>query len=244
MSEINQQNIANIINAQGTSPFVLICEHASHYIPTNFNNLGLTEQQITSHIGWDIGAQALSEQLSALLNAPLILQTYSRLLYDCNRPVTELSAIPEKSEETIIPGNCNLSSIEKEARARDYYYPFHRSVSQFLDEREASIIVTIHSFNPIYRGIERTVDIGIINDIDPTWAASLTAAAQQTPNIEVAQNQPYSAADGVTHTLQLHGRDRSIDNVMIEVKNNLIDCATGQQYFAKLLNNLLRENHP
>ncbi|NQZ31771.1 MAG: N-formylglutamate amidohydrolase [Oceanospirillaceae bacterium] len=245
MLDINNQSIANIINAQGDSRFVIICEHASHFIPSEYQNLGLNQTQILSHIGWDIGAQALSEQLSKLLNAPLIVQTHSRLLYDCNRPPSAASAVPEQSETTIIPGNTNLTPAQKQARADSFYYPFHQSVSDFLDHRQSktnSIIVTIHSFNAIYNGVERDVDIGFIEDLDPSWSKALTLATEQIPGIKGAQNLPYSAFDGVTHTLQMHGTNRSLANVMIEVKNNLIDSAPGQLHFALLLDKLLREN--
>lgn len=245
MLDINNQNIANIINAQGDSRFVIICEHASHVIPPQYNNLGLSQAQVLSHIGWDIGAQALSENLSKLLNAPLIVQTHSRLLYDCNRPPSAASAIPKQSETTKIPGNHNLTSEQKQGRADLYYYPFHQSISDFLDQRQShinSIIVTIHSFNPTYNGVERDLDIGFIEDLDPRWSQALTLASQQIPGVKGVQNQPYSVADGVTHTLQMHGTNRSLANVMIEVKNNLIDSATGQQHYAFLLEKLLREN--
>jgi len=241
------QDIATIINPNGKSDFVIICEHASCHIPDHYQGLGLAQDKIESHIGWDIGAQALSEKLAQQLDAPLIVQTHSRLLYDCNRPPSSKSAIPSKSETTLIPGNSQLSSAQKQARADAYYYPFHQSIRNFLDKRatvQDSIIVTIHSFNPIYNALERKLDIGIIHDLDIAWANKLTQAAQTLQHVQTSLNEPYSAADEVTHTLQLHGTNRSLANVMIEVKNNLIDTPTGQQLFADLLEKLLRENRP
>ena len=88
------------------------------------------------------------------------------------------------------------------------------------------------------------MDIGIINDQDLAWAQALTASAQNIQNISVKLNEPYSAKDGVTHTLQLHGRDRQLNNVMIEIKNNLITDHEGQLKFAKILAKLLLENLP
>lgn len=138
MQETQNSSIANIINPLGRSRYVLICEHASHYIPPQYNNLGLPKTAIQRHIGWDIGAQAVAVEMSKLLDAPLVLQTCSRLLYDCNRPPTDPSAITEMSESTPIPGNCHLSDAQKQARAEQIYYPFHQSISQLLDERQAT----------------------------------------------------------------------------------------------------------
>jgi len=244
--DLTHQNIANIINPNGKSDFVLICEHASCHIPEQYQDLGLTQDQIHTHIGWDIGAQGLSEKLALQLDAPLIVQTHSRLLYDCNRPPSSKTAVPSKSESTHIPGNSALSSQQKQARADAFYYPFHQSISEFLDTRAGknTYIVTIHSFNPIYKGVERSLDMGIIHDLDTAWAEKLTLAAQSINDVQTLLNEPYSAADEVTHTLQLHGTNRSIPNVMIEIKNNVIDSSAGQQKYAGLLKQLLQHNPP
>ncbi len=247
MLDINNHSIADIINPNGDSRFFIICEHASNHIPSQYRQLGLNNEQINLHIGWDIGARAVAEKLAKILNAPLVLQSHSRLLYDCNRPPSAKSAIPEVSESTTIPGNLNLSSAQKQARADTIYYPFHQSISDLLDKRQEkinSLIVTIHSFNPIYNGVERPLDLGIINDQNEPWAKQLTIAAQANNQLTVELNQPYSASDGVTHTLQLHGRHRQLPNVMIEVKNNLIVSRRGQEKFAIILAQLLQENLP
>ncbi len=245
MPDINNSKVAKVINEHGDSNFFIICEHASKHIPDGYKNLGLTSEQIEQHIGWDIGAEQLARYLAEILNAPLVLQTQSRLLYDCNRPPSAESSIVQVSDNTEIPGNLNLSDAEKKARADEIYYPFHRRVSQLLDkraEKTRNIIVTIHSFNPILKGVRRQLDIGFINAEDPSWAEKLVASGQQYTELSIKQNQPYSAADGVTHTLELHGSARHLENVMIEVNNSLISDAAGQRKFANILAGLLREN--
>ncbi|MCJ8300368.1 MAG: N-formylglutamate amidohydrolase [Pseudomonadales bacterium] len=245
MPDIKGSKVAKIINRHGDSPFFIICEHASSHIPDCYKNLGLTGEQVQRHIGWDIGAEQLARNLALILNAPLVLQTHSRLLYDCNRPPSAASAIVQMSDGTEIPGNKNLSASEKRDRADDIYVPFHRSITELLDQRATksrNIIVTIHSFNPILQGVQRQLDIGFINAADPSWAETLAAAGQQYTELSIKQNQPYSSADGVTHTLEIHGSARDIENVMIEVKNTLISDAKGQRKFATILADLLRAN--
>ncbi|MGB1238041.1 MAG: N-formylglutamate amidohydrolase [Pseudomonadales bacterium] len=241
MQDKNNNSVAQVINPQGRAKFTLICEHASNHIPEQYNNLGLPREALDRHIAWDIGAEAVARALSQHLDAPLILQTQSRLLYDCNRPPSAQDAIPALSETTKIPGNENLSTQARAQRADDIYYPFHRAISTLLDQRGESIIVTIHSFTPSYRGEYRGVDIGIINDTDARWAQALTEIAQRQSDYNVRLNEPYSAADGVTHTLQLHGTARGNSNVMIEIKNTLISTPPGQQAFAQLLATMLEE---
>lgn len=40
-----------IINPYGESAIVLVCEHASSLVPMRLNNLGLTADQLNSHVG-------------------------------------------------------------------------------------------------------------------------------------------------------------------------------------------------
>ena len=60
------------------------------------------------HIAWDIGIAGVAEQMSKHLDAHLIVQRYSRLVIDCNRPPGVPSSIPERSEDTVVPGNLAL----------------------------------------------------------------------------------------------------------------------------------------
>ena len=66
------------------------------------------------HIAWDIGIAGVTERLSAVLDATAVLQTYSRLVIDCNRDPSWPSAMPEISEHTPIPGNIGLSQQDRE----------------------------------------------------------------------------------------------------------------------------------
>ena len=87
-----------VINGDGKSPVVLVCEHAGKVMPKALGSLGLPPADLVRHIAWDIGAEAVSRQLAQALDAPLILQRYSRLAYDCNRPPEADAAMPAVSE--------------------------------------------------------------------------------------------------------------------------------------------------
>ena len=98
-----------LVNARGDSPFVLACEHAGRRIPKALDSLGLSRSDLIRHIAWDIGAEQVARRMSTLLRAPLVLQRYSRLVYDCNRPPDAIDAMPAVSELTAIPGNQGIS---------------------------------------------------------------------------------------------------------------------------------------
>ena len=87
------------------APFVIICDHAGRAIPRSLGSLGLSEDQLTTHIAWDAGAVGVALRLGAALGACTVWQRYSRLVIDCNRPLDAADSIARRSERTVIPGN-------------------------------------------------------------------------------------------------------------------------------------------
>ncbi|MBO9098927.1 MULTISPECIES: N-formylglutamate amidohydrolase [unclassified Rhizobium] len=230
----------------GRSPVVVICEHASSRLPERFGDLGLSEEARNSHIAWDPGALAVARGLSRNLDAPLVYQRFSRLIYDCNRPPESPAAMPEVSEIYDIPGNRQLDSEERRARTEALYVPFHQRIRDLLLRRTAlgmaSVIVTIHSFTPIYDGRYREVELGILHDTDERLANRMLALAGEAPLYRTERNQPYGPQHGVTHTLQLHGVSNDLKNVMIEVRNDLIVDDVGQGVMADYLTGLIQRS--
>jgi predicted N-formylglutamate amidohydrolase len=232
-----------VVNAYGPSHIFLVCEHAGRAIPRKLGTLGLSESELERHIAYDIGAESLARRLSRLLDAPLVLQRYSRLVQDCNRPPDAPSAMPEVSETIQIPGNAGLTADERAARTAAIYEPFHAAVTRLLDSRQASgrdpIFVAIHSFTPIYKGMTRHLDAGILHDRDRRYADHLIATLSRHGDIKVRRNEPYGPEDGVTHTLNLHAGRRGLLNAMIEIRNDLITEEVGQSAWSGRLAQVL-----
>jgi predicted N-formylglutamate amidohydrolase len=230
--------VVEIVNPQGAGGVVVVCEHASNFIPPEYHDLGLGKAERISHIAWDPGAMAVARELSARLNAVLIAQRISRLVYDCNRPPEAPSAVPEKSEIHRIPGNAGLDPAERRARAEAVYFPFRAVLSATIDQHVATgrspAIVTIHSFTPVFRGVRREVEIGLLHDVDSRLVDAMLAR-DGAPGFEVRRNEPYGPADGVTHTLIDQALPRGLANVMIEIRNDLIADGGDQQRFGALL---------
>lgn len=237
-----EEGPAVLVNETGTSPLVLICEHASNRLPKSLGSLGLNPEDLTRHIAWDIGAEAVARLISGRLDAPLILQRYSRLAYDCNRPPEAHDAMPGLSEVFTIPGNQNLSPAQKLARIEGIYRPFHAAVSRLLDQRAAAgqptLLVSIHSFTPVYKGKRRTLELGILHDRQPGLAVRLMAGFA---DVDARLNEPYGPQDGVLHTLNLHGATRGLDHAMIEIRNDLISHAPGQKAWAEKIGAVLEQ---
>ncbi|VAW24494.1 FIG00450509: hypothetical protein, partial [hydrothermal vent metagenome] len=229
------------INGSGAGPIVLVCEHASRHIPKYFNGLGLADEVKASHIAWDPGALDLAKCLSSKFDAPLVHSNISRLVYDCNRGEGEASAMTARSELFDVPGNTNISTSEAQARIEQIYNPFSFALDKVITEKKSSsaepsgaepsiappLLVTIHSFTPVYFGQKRDVEIGILHSSDSQLADEMLSLAPMFGDIKIERNQPYGPADGVAHTLEEHGIKNNLPNVMIEVRNDLLANSEG-----------------
>lgn len=232
---------AHVLNANGRGTVVLVCEHASNFVPAALGSLGLGEDALVSHAAWDIGALEVARHMMAALDAPLVASRVSRLVYDCNRPPEAADAITEKSERFEIPGNRELTAEARDSRVRDVYRPFQQALADTLAARsEPVLLATIHSFTPVYLGKTRQVELGLLHDADDRVAAAMMQVASDHTGMRVELNQPYSAADGVTHTLREHAVPAGIPNVMIEIRSDFIDTPEGAQRVAGELVALLR----
>ena len=236
------------LNVHGQSDLLLVCEHASNKLPDSLGTLGLPPEALNAHIAWDPGALAVSLRISQMLDAALIYQNFSRLVYDCNRPPEAADAMPARSEVFDIPGNASLSVAERAARTAEIYEPFRTALSGAIRQRKVagreSILVTIHSFTPVYRGVEREVEVGILHDADARLADRMLAVATREQRYRTRRNEPYGPADGVTHTLKEHALANGLLNVMIEIRNDLIGDEAGQEVMAGFLAGLIRESLP
>ena len=218
---------------------ILVCEHASNLVPASYGGLGLTADQRRAHIAWDCGALGLSRALMARLAATLVHAPVSRLVQDCNRAPDMPGAMPARSELHDIPGNAAISAADRLARTQAIYLPFHSALHALIARRIAlglrPVVISVHSFTPVYFGTPRRVEFGVIHDADAALAVAIHRAAQHLTRLHTALNAPYSAADDVTHTLRLQATPYGLPNAMLEVRNDLIASPEAEQAMADQL---------
>jgi len=232
-------SVVTIDTPDAPGPFVLVCEHAAAHIPAALDHLGLTPVAQRAHIAWDPGALGLAQALATRLAAPLVHAGVSRLVYDLNRPPHAPGAMPATSEIFDIPGNADLTPEDRLARTEAFYLPFHAALRDLLARRLArgmpTILVTVHSFTPVWFGTRRAVELGVIHDAQDRFARAVTETARAATDLDVRMNEPYCAADGVTHTLALHATPLGLDHVMLEVRNDLLETGPAQTGMADRL---------
>jgi predicted N-formylglutamate amidohydrolase len=206
----------------------------------------LPERELERHIAWDIGASGLARQLSKLLDAWLILQNYSRLVIDCNRPLTSPDSIATRSEDTEIPGNIGVSSAQASQRARHVFEPYHARIRAELDRRVAlrnpPTLIFVHTFTPIFRGVARRWHAGVLHHRDTRIAAPLLAALRREPSLVIGDNEPYAADPRTDYGLVEHGERRGLLHVELEVRQDLVADEIGQREWAERLARLLNES--
>ncbi len=228
-----------------SSPYLVVCDHAGRAIPAALGSLGLPESELERHIAWDIGVAGLGERLARELGAWLILQRYSRLVIDCNRPLTSPDSIVKQSEHTIVPGNLAVSPEEAQARADSIFEPYHARIRSELAERSArgaaTTLIFLHSFTPEFKSVKRAWHAGVLYNRDRRLAEPLLRALRAEPELQVGDNEPYAASEATDYGLVEHGERRGLPHVELEVRQDLLLSADGQQLWAARLARLLRQ---
>jgi predicted N-formylglutamate amidohydrolase len=233
------------LNAAGRSPFLLTCDHYGRLIPRMLGDLGLGESELARHIACDIGIAGVAETLSKQLDAHLVAQRYSRLVIDCNRPPHVASSIPIISEATTIPGNEGLTHEARAARRTQIFEPYHRRIDEVIDQRIAAgqptVLVSLHSFTPVYAGIARPWHVGTLYHRDTKLPPLLLKLFRSEGDLVVGDNEPYAVSDETDYTIPVHGEARSLMNSGIEIRQELIGHQAGQQQWAERLAQIFGE---
>jgi predicted N-formylglutamate amidohydrolase len=232
-------------NAGGSSPFLLTCDHYGRLIPKALGYLGVAASELDRHIAWDIGIAEVAEQLAKRVGAHLIAQRYSRLVIDCNRPPCAASSIPVLSEATAIPGNEGLSRPAAEARRSAIFDPYHRRIAEAIDrrlrDRRPTVLVSLHSFTPVYAGVARPWHIGTLYHRDTHLAPLLLKLLRAEGDLVVGDNEPYAVSDATDYTIPVHGEARGLMNSGIEIRQDLIGDVPGQAQWAERLARIFGE---
>ena len=212
---------------------LIIADHASNYIPKEYNNLGLPDYFLNNHITFDIGVKELGLDLSNRLKCKVIQGKYSRLLIDLNRDLNDPTIIPEIVDGKIIPGNIELSKSELRLRVRTIYNKYHNEIDQIIKNEKVKVILSIHSFNPIFKNKKRFLKFGILSNEDKNLS-SIIIDQLRLQKFNVGDNKPYKG-NLIGDSMYRHGLRNKLPHALIEVRNDLLSNPTKIKSVSRLL---------
>lgn len=225
-----------VYRPRGHARILIVCDHAGLRVPRALGDLGIPHSELERHIGWDIGIAGVVRGMADALDATAILQPYSRLVIDCNRQPGAAASIPVISENTEIPGNDRLVAEEIAARRSEIFQPYHARITAELDAREKAgqppMLVSMHSFTPVYKGVARPWHVGTLYNRHAWLAGIVFDLLREDRALTVGNNEPYMVSDEVDYTIPVHGEQRGLPHVGIEIRQDLIGAQAGQREWA------------
>ena len=211
------------IPAVKNTPLFIFGDHASKHIPAEYDNLGLSGDDLTRHIAWDIGTETIVRELCAHFGCAGQVAGVSRLVIDLNRDPEAAGLIPVTSDGTDIDANKNLSGAARQDRIDRFYGPYHAAVGTALDRLEDPLVLSVHSFTPQPKtGGFRPTDIGLLVKDDVKSAEQFRDGLINTmPHFTIGMNKPYSAYD-LNHTIDANVAPRGLRHLAIELRQDHI----------------------
>ena len=207
---------AEVINATSDHPLLLVCEHAGKATPQALNGLGIAEKDRDSHVYWDIGAEAVTRYMATALGAPAVIQPYSRLVIDWNRPPDAVDAMPALNQGVQVPGNRDLTDAARAARVTEIFDPFQATVADQLARHPRRIVLSINSFTPLLAGKLRPWHIGFLFRKDTETSAHLDRFVNEfRPDMTIGMNEPYEIDDASDWFVPPHGEARGLPHSLI-----------------------------
>lgn len=223
------------------SPFVLVSDHAGRAVPEALGDMGVDAADWERHIAWDIGIDGVGRMLRERLGSALVEQAYSRLVIDCNRAPGHPTSMPLVSDGTPIPANSKAENVCRARREREILHPYHDAIAEVLTERRGrpTALISLHSFTPCMNGVERPWQIGILHNRDSRMATIALELLRTEPCLCVGDNEPYILTDLSDYTVPRHAEAANLPYLEIEIRQDLIATAEGQQVWAMRLAELL-----
>ena len=224
------------IAATKDTPLFVFGDHASKHIPDAFDNLGLSGDDLTRHIAWDIGTETVVRHMCEYFGCAGQVAGVSRLVVDLNRSLDMPGLIPVVSDGTLIPGNEDLSETERQDRINRFYTPYHAAIGAQLDRMDDPLVISIHSFTPKPdNGDFRLMDIGLLVKHDEKSAKELRQMFMQLGRaFTIGVNEPYSAWD-LNHTIDNNVASRGLRHLAIEIRQDHIETEAKARDIAEVL---------
>lgn len=197
------------------------------------NDVAINQQ----HWGIDIGAALLTQSINQSIGCPALLATISRLVIDVNRPLNSPTLMRTTADNQLIDFNQYvdqsfsehdlisqsndqadkqtkdqllkqfLNQTDRQVRINEIYIPYHQQLLTLVNQHKPRLIMSVHSFTPLYEGQPRSMEIGVL--FNPSIYQSNNQSNNQT-NIQ-SVNQSSLPAQELNDVLIKAGFDSRIN---------------------------------
>lgn len=235
-----------LLHPNRMGPFLFSCEHASNALPSSISTSEKDRHFLSTHWGWDIGVASVTRHLIELTQSQGIFSNFSRLWVDLNRSKDRTDLIRKETEGHILSFNQHLTPSDEIQRLQQYYSPYHTAFDQLVQERVQHtppvLLISMHSFTPVWNGAVRNMDIGVLFDDCETLGLHLSRLLRKE-SLFVACNQPYTGKGGLMFSVEDKGKRHQCAHLELEINQALICTPERQRYVALKIYNALSELH-
>lgn len=236
----SDRDAVEILREDGSFPCLVVCDHASNAIPSEYGDLGVDPVAREDHVAWDLGVADVVRRLSQRLDAPAVLSRWSRLFVDVNRWIRDPRLILPTSDGVAVPGNAGVDEAETERRLAATYWPYHRAVGDLFERlrrrRPDMVFLSLHSCTGrlAVGGEPRPWHAGTFWHESRGLSDALLAELGRDATLRLAGNRPYSGVGG-TFTLDFHTWGTGVPGCGLEIINDHLRTAGDRERWADRL---------
>lgn len=218
---------------------LVVSDHASNHVPADIE-LGIDPALLDQHIAIDIGVAEVGALMAERPGIAAFQGGVSRMVCDFNREEHAPAVIPVASDGHAIPGNA-LDHAGHEARLDRFFRPYHAALAAVLDDKPPALILSLHSFTPQLATSDqpRPWQVGVLYNQDDR-AARIAIPLLAAEGLVVGDQEPYSGKL-LNATMNRHAEAEGRPYLGIEIRQDQIADAAGQQFWASLLGRICND---
>lgn len=217
--KVDSDGATEVLRFGGSAIALITCEHASAAFPSPWTLSAEDSWLEGTHWTFDLGARDLAGDLCEILETIGVLARFSRLVADPNRPTESTDLFRASAEGRPIAMNRNVDAIDR-GRRLALWEKYHHALHREVERSPAELLLAVHTFTPLYEGMPREMEIGVLFDEEEALAETVRAdlAAE---GFHVAMNAPYSGKDGLMYSVDRHAKHHGRRALELEVRQDL-----------------------
>ena len=102
------------------------------------------------------------------------------------------------------------------------------------------MLVCQHSMTDVFKGVRRAMHAAVLYNRDRQLAGLVLEALRGDSGLTIGDNEPYFVSDETDYTIPRHGERRGLPHVEIEIRQDLLRSAAGQEQWARRITHALQ----